>query len=166
MQTGHDTPSPGGRLGALFERARRGRAAGREERGEAAARAAAGDRESPLDWRDVMTRLDPVRRRWDLAILANLRQDAGRRPADLLAAINGQAGPGQQLSPQVLSGRLRRLEETGYVRYAEISRIPRRRSYWLLRRGRLLIEDLGALGCREDGQETWPRAGAAGAAPP
>ena len=166
MQTGHDTPSPGGRLGALFERARRGRAAGREERGEAAARAAAGDRESPLDWRDVMTRLDPVRRRWDLAILANLRQDAGRRPADLLAAINGQAGPGQQLSPQVLSGRLRRLEETGYVRYAEISRIPRRRSYWLLRRGRLLIEDLGALGGREDGQETWPRAGAAGAAPP
>src|ERR1035441_8397750 len=174
MQTGHDTPSPGGRLGALFERARRGRAAGREERGEAAARgaagdrgspldwrggvrgrggaesreergeaaarAAAGDRESPLDWRDVMTRLDPVRRRWDLAILANLRQDAGRRPADLLAAINGQAGPGQQLSPQVLSGRLRRLEETGYVRHAEISRIPRRRSYWLLPRGRLLIE--------------------------
>src|ERR1017187_8990154 len=132
MQTGHDTPSPGGRLGALFERARRGRAAGREERGEAAARRGAGDRESPPDRRDGMAAAGPAR-----------------------------AGPGRQLSPQVLSGRLRRLEETGYVRHAEISRIPRRRSYWLLPRGRLLIEDLGALGCREDGQEAWPRAGAA-----
>jgi len=164
MEAGYDVPSPGGRLGGLFERARRGRAAGREDRGEAAAGAGPGDGDSQLDWRDVITRLDPVRRRWDLAILANLRQDAGRRPADLLAAINGQAGPGQQLSPQVLSGRLRRLEETGYVRYAEISRIPRRRSYWLLPRGRLLIEDLGALGCRDDGQQAWPRAGAAGPA--
>src|ERR1019366_9224568 len=119
---------------------------------EAAARPAAGDRESPLDWRDVMTRLDPVRRRWDLAILANLRQDAGRRPADLLAAITGQAWPGQQLIPQGLSGRLRRLEETGYVRYAEFSRIPRRRSYWLLRRGRLLVEGLRGPGCPGGGQ--------------
>jgi DNA-binding HxlR family transcriptional regulator len=158
-------PSPAGRLGGLLRRARRERAAGRGEQGAASARAEAGDRDSMLDWRDVMTRLDPVRRRWDLAILANLGQDAGLRPADLLAAINGQAGPGQQLSPQVLSGRLRQLEETGYVRHAEISRIPRRRNYWLLPRGRLLIEDLGAIGGREDGPQTWPRAGAAGAAP-
>jgi DNA-binding HxlR family transcriptional regulator len=99
---------------------------------------------SPLDWRAVLTRLAPVRRRWDLAILATLDRDIGI-PADLLEVINGQAGNGQQLSPQVLSGRLRRLQETGYVGYAEISRIPRRRRYWLLPRGRHLLDALTVL---------------------
>ena len=99
---------------------------------------------SPLDWRDILTRLAPVRRRWDLAILANLAGGIDR-PADLLQVINGQAGTGQQLSPQVLSGRLRRLEESGYVGFAEISRIPRRRRYWLRPRGRRLLEALSVL---------------------
>jgi DNA-binding HxlR family transcriptional regulator len=99
---------------------------------------------SPLDWRAVLARLAPVRRRWDLAILATLDRDIGF-PADLLEVINGQAGNGRQLSPQVLSGRLRRLQEAGYVGYAEISRIPRRRRYWLLPRGRRLLDALTML---------------------
>jgi len=99
---------------------------------------------SLLDWRDILARLTPVRHRWDLAILANL--EAGiDRPADLLQVINGQAGTGRQLSPQVLSGRLRRLEEAGYVGYAETSRIPRRRRYWLRPRGRRLLDALSVL---------------------
>jgi DNA-binding HxlR family transcriptional regulator len=99
---------------------------------------------SVLDWRDIRARLAPVRHRWDLAILATL--EAGiDRPADLLQVINGQAGTGPQLSPQVLSGRLRRLEEAGYVGYAEISRIPRRRKYWLQPRGRQLLDALSLL---------------------
>jgi DNA-binding HxlR family transcriptional regulator len=99
---------------------------------------------SLLDWRGVLARLAPVRHRWDLAILANL-EGGTDRPADLLQVINGQAGTGQQLSPQVLSGRLRRLEEAGYVGYAEISRIPRRRKYWLRPRGRRLLDALSVL---------------------
>ena len=107
---------------------------------------------SLLDWRDILTRLAPVRRRWDLAILANLEGGVDR-PADLLQVINGQAGTGQQLSPQVLSGRLRRLEESGYVGFAEISRIPRRRRYWLRPRGRRLLEALSVLDAWYEAQE-------------
>lgn len=95
----------------------------------------------PLDWRVVLARLAPIRRRWDLAILANLDRGTGS-PAELLEVINGQAATGRQLSPQVLSGRLRRLGEAGYVGYAEVSRIPRRRRYWLLPRGRCLLDAL------------------------
>ncbi len=99
---------------------------------------------SPLDWRTVLARLAPVRRRWDLAILASLDRGIGS-PAGLLEVINGQAGSGPRLSPQVLSGRLRRLEEAGYVGYAEVSRIPRRRRYWILPRGRRLLDALTML---------------------
>jgi DNA-binding HxlR family transcriptional regulator len=99
---------------------------------------------SLLDWRDILARLTPVRHRWDLAILANLEGGIDR-PADLLQVINGQAGAERQLSPQVLSGRLRRLEEAGYVGHAEISRIPRRRRYWLRPRGRRLLDALNVL---------------------
>jgi DNA-binding HxlR family transcriptional regulator len=99
---------------------------------------------SPLDWRAVMARLAPVRRRWDLAILAILDMGIGS-PAGLLEMINAEAGNGRQLSPQVLSARLRRLGEAGYVGYAEVSRIPRRRKYWLLPRGRHLLDALTLL---------------------
>ena len=99
---------------------------------------------SLLDWRDILARLAPVRHRWDLAILANLEGGIDS-PAGLLQVINGQTRAGQQLSPQVLSGRLRRLEEAGYVGYAEISRIPRRRRYWLRPRGRRLLDALSVL---------------------
>lgn len=99
---------------------------------------------SPLDWRGILARLAPVRHRWDLAILANLERGI-ESPADLLEVINEQVGNGRQLSPQVLSGRLRRLEEASYVGYAETSRIPRRRTYWLLPRGRHLLDALNML---------------------
>ena len=40
----------------------------------------------PLDWRAVLARLAPIRRRWDLAILATLDRDIGF-PSDLLEVI-------------------------------------------------------------------------------
>lgn len=99
----------------------------------------------PLDWMAVLARLGPVRHRWDLAILFNLDETAGRRPADLLAAINSQAGPGRQLSPQVLSGRLRALEHDGYVRHEDLSVMPLHRVYFLQPPGQALISDLSRI---------------------
>src|SRR5581483_6562391 len=58
-----------------------------------------------VDWPRLMDRLRFARHRWDLAIASNLDEDRGKRPADLLAAINSQSGK-RQLSPQVLSTRL------------------------------------------------------------
>jgi hypothetical protein len=45
-----------------------------------------------LGWRTVQEQLRPVRHKWGLAILCNLGEADGRRPADLVAAINCQAG--------------------------------------------------------------------------
>ena len=98
-----------------------------------------------LDWRAVLTRLAPVRHRWDLAILCNLREDTGCRPADLLAAINVQSGAGRQLSPQVLSGRLRMLEHDGYVRHEDLSVMPLHRAYYLQPLGQALLADLSRI---------------------
>jgi DNA-binding HxlR family transcriptional regulator len=96
----------------------------------------------PLDWMAVLARLGPVRHRWDLAIICNLDETAGRRPADLLAAINSQSAPERQLSPQVLSGRLRSLERDGYVRHVDLSVMPLHRVYFLQPPGVDLISDL------------------------
>jgi DNA-binding HxlR family transcriptional regulator len=93
----------------------------------------------------VLAQLGPVRHRWDLAILSNLDKTAGRRPADLLAVINSQAGPGRQLSPQVLSGRLRALERDGYVRHEDLSVMPLHRVYFLQPPGHALISDLSRI---------------------
>jgi DNA-binding HxlR family transcriptional regulator len=112
----------------------------------------------PLDWRAILARLTPVRRRWDLAILANLAGGIDS-PAGLLEAINGQAGNGLKLSPQVLSGRLRRLEESGYVGYAEVSWIPRRRRYWLLPHGLRLLDALTVLDAWYEAQNPCDAAG-------
>jgi DNA-binding HxlR family transcriptional regulator len=98
-----------------------------------------------LDWRAVQVQLNLVTRRWDLGILCNLHEDAGRRPADLLAAINSQAGAGRQLSSQVLSGRLRELEQDGYVRHEDLSVMPLHRVYYLQPPGQVLISDLARL---------------------
>jgi DNA-binding HxlR family transcriptional regulator len=98
-----------------------------------------------LDWRAVLARLGPVRHRWDLAILCNLDEDTGRRPADLVEAINSQAGAGRQLSPQVLSGRLRTLEQDGYIRHEDLSVMPLHRAYYLRPRGRALLDDLSRI---------------------
>jgi DNA-binding HxlR family transcriptional regulator len=120
--------------------------------GEDGARARAGDRSAKrenqrntLDWKAAQERLGPVRHRWDLAILCNLDDGAGRRPADLLAAVNSQAGAGRQLSPQVLSGRLRELQQGGYVRHEDFSLTPLNRVYYLLPPGRALIADLSLI---------------------
>jgi hypothetical protein len=48
-----------------------------------------------VDWQNLRNRLVPVRRRWDLAVLANLADsDGGTRPADLIKAINAQSADG------------------------------------------------------------------------
>lgn len=98
-----------------------------------------------LDWRAALAQLGPVRHRWDLAILCNLDEAGGRRPADLLAVVNSQAGPGRQLSPQVLSGRLRELERDGYIRHQDLSVMPLRRVYYLQPPGQALIRDLSRI---------------------
>jgi DNA-binding HxlR family transcriptional regulator len=98
-----------------------------------------------LDWRVVQARLGPVRRRWDLAILCNLDETTGRRPADILAAISSQAGTGRNLSPQVLSGRLRELEHGGYIRHDDLSVMPLHRVYYLQPPGQGLLSDLARI---------------------
>jgi DNA-binding HxlR family transcriptional regulator len=98
-----------------------------------------------LDWRVVQARLGPVQRQWDLAILCNLDEAAGCRPAALLAAINSQAATGRQLSPQVLSGRLRKLEQGGYVRHVDLSVMPLHRVYYLQPPGQGLLSDLARI---------------------
>ena len=95
-----------------------------------------------LDWQAALAQLGPVGTRWDLAILCNLDAAAGRRPAAILAAINAQAESGRQLSPQVLSGRLRELERRGYIRHEDLSRMPLHRVYFLQPPGQRLIADL------------------------
>jgi DNA-binding HxlR family transcriptional regulator len=98
-----------------------------------------------LDWRAAEARLWPLRHKWDLAILCNLFEDAGRRPADVLAAIRSQSGADRQLSPQVLSVRLRELEQGGYIRHEDYSLMPLHRVYYLQPPGRALISDLATI---------------------
>ena len=100
-----------------------------------------GKRPRVLDWRKAQAQLGPVRTRWDLGILANLAVDDGCRPKDIVAAINAQA-EGRHLRPQVLSGRLRELEECGYVSHEDLSVIPLIRVYYLQPPGQRLIADL------------------------
>ena len=104
-----------------------------------------------LDWQKAQQQLSPVRPRWDLAIVSNLDPKTGRRPMDILAAINAQVETEHTLSPQVLSARLRYLEQDSYVRHEDSSAAPLRRVYYLLPRGTLLIDNLlaivGSVGC-------------------
>jgi DNA-binding HxlR family transcriptional regulator len=103
------------------------------------------EQRSALNWRVIQARLGPVRHRWDLAILCNLDETAGCRPADLLTAINSQAETGRQLSPQVLSGRLRDLEHGGYIRHVDLSVLPLHRVYYLQPPGQGLLSDLARI---------------------
>jgi DNA-binding HxlR family transcriptional regulator len=98
-----------------------------------------------LDWQKALEQLSPVRPRWDLAIVSNLDPETGRRPKDILAAVNAQVETEHTLSPQVLSARLRYLEQDGYVRHEDSSAAPLRRVYYLLPRGTLLIDNLLAI---------------------
>jgi DNA-binding HxlR family transcriptional regulator len=98
-----------------------------------------------LDWQKTLEHLGPVRARWDLAILSNLDSKTGRRPKDILAAVNAQAETDHSLSPQVLSARLRYLERDGYVRHADSNATPLHRVYYLMPTGTRLINDLLAI---------------------
>lgn len=131
-----------GRFLALVRRAGRGSAGGAAAR-HRADEPSAGCRQ--LDWQKAQEQLGPVRPRWDLAILSNLAPETGRRPKDVLAAVNAQAETEHILTPQVLSARLRCLEQDGYVRHADSSAAPLRRVYYLLPQGTRLIEDLLAI---------------------
>jgi len=111
------------------------------------------DRESTtLNWQDTLNRLAPLRRRWDLAVLANLA-DGAERPRDLIGAINEQAADDAQIGWKVLNDTLRRLEKGGYVARQEIPNVPRETRYRLRPRGRDLIRAVGLLGSWYDGRE-------------
>lgn len=102
-------------------------------------------RSRPVDWQNLMRQLAPLRTRWDLAVLANLKgSDAPVRPADLIKAINAQSGDGQ-ISWKVLGDRLRRLEASGYIARREVQHAPRETHYWLLPRGVRLKQALTLL---------------------
>jgi hypothetical protein len=63
------------------------------------------------DWQNLASWVAPVGRRWDIAVLVDLPPDGGwTRPANLLDAINTQAGPERQISWKVPEEILRRLE--------------------------------------------------------
>jgi DNA-binding HxlR family transcriptional regulator len=123
------------------------RRAGRGSAGDADLRHAGNPaaRYGKLDWQKAQEVLSPVRPRWDLAIVSNLDSETGRRPKDILAAVNAQAETEHALSPQVLSARLRYLEQDGYVRHEDSSAAPLRRVYYLLPRGTSLIDNLLAI---------------------
>ena len=109
-----------------------------------------------MDWQNLMSRLAPLRTRWDVALLANLAgSDRPVRPADLIKAINAQSGDGQ-LSWKVMEDRLRRLEASGYVARREVLHVPRETRYWLLPRGRRLMGALDLLDAWYDEQDPGP----------
>jgi DNA-binding HxlR family transcriptional regulator len=80
----------------------------------------------------------PLRRRWDLTVLAVLAGRA-RRPADLIQAINSQAPDGRNVSWKVLNETLRRLEASGHVARRQMPGVPRETWYWLCPPGQRLI---------------------------
>ena len=101
----------------------------------------------------MMTRLAPLRTRWDLALLANLAgSDAPVRPVDLINAVNAQSGDGQ-LSWKVMEDRLRHLEASGYIARREVPHGPRESWYWLLPRGDRLLSALELLDAWYDDQD-------------
>jgi DNA-binding HxlR family transcriptional regulator len=107
-----------------------------------------------VDWYGLMNRLAPLRRRWDLAVIANLGTDGcGTRPADLRKAINAQAADGRQISWKVLEDTLRRLEDSGYLRRREVPGVPRETRIWLLRPASRLIAALTLVETWYDQQE-------------
>jgi DNA-binding HxlR family transcriptional regulator len=120
-----------------------------------------------VNWQDMMNRLAPLRRQWDLAVLANLAAGT-QRPGDLIEAINAQASDGRRIGWKVLNDTLRRLERTGYVSRREITHVPRETRYRLRPPGHDLMSALTLLDCPDHGHgqhENRARAPAAGQAP-
>jgi DNA-binding HxlR family transcriptional regulator len=97
-----------------------------------------------VNWMSVMDRLAPLRRQWDLAVLANLAAGT-ERPGDLIEAINAQATNGRRIGWKVLNDTLRRLQSNGYVLRQEIPSVPRETRYRLRQRGHRLVCALALL---------------------
>ena len=104
-------------------------------------------------WPQLLDRLDLVRRQWDLAIIANLR-DGGARPAGLMRMINAQASR-RHLTWKVLAERLDWLEDEGYVTRREVGLGETR--YWLRPRACRTLAALDALAAWYDEPERWAR---------
>jgi DNA-binding HxlR family transcriptional regulator len=100
-------------------------------------------------WPRLLDRLDLVRRRWDLAIIANLR-DGGIRPAGLMRMINAQASE-RHLTWKVLAERLDWLEGEGYVTRRQVD--PGETWYWLRPRACRTLAALDALAAWYDEPE-------------
>jgi len=115
-----------------------------------------------MDWPDLMQQLAPLRRRWDVAVLASLA-GGPRRPADLIQAINSRAPAGRPISWKVLNETLRRLEASGHVGRRQVPGVPRETWYWLCPPGEHLLSALAALADWYGGHHP-PRAGGTGQA--
>ena len=105
-----------------------------------------------MNWQNLMNRLAPLRRQWDLAVLANLAAGT-ERPGDLIEAINAQAGDGRRIGWKVLNDTLRRLERSGFVDRQEMPGVPRETRYRLRPPGNRLISAVSLLDTWYDGQE-------------
>jgi DNA-binding HxlR family transcriptional regulator len=106
-----------------------------------------------VNWQNLMDRLAPLRRQWDLAVLANLASGT-ERPSDLIEAINAQASDGRRIGWKVLNDTLRRLERSGYVARQEMPGVPRETRYRLRPPGRRLISAVSLLDTWYDDHES------------
>jgi DNA-binding HxlR family transcriptional regulator len=97
-----------------------------------------------VNWQNLMYRLAPLRRQWDLAVLANLAAGT-ERPGDLIEAINTQASDGRRIGWKVLNDTPRRLERSGYVARQEMPGVPRETRYRLRPPGHRLLSALSQL---------------------
>ena len=98
-----------------------------------------------------MDSLAPLRRDWDLAVLANLAEGI-ERPRDLIASINAQAADGRRIGWKVLNDALRRLEKSGHVTRQEMPGVPRETRYRIRPAGHRLVRAVTLLGTRHDGR--------------
>jgi DNA-binding HxlR family transcriptional regulator len=105
-----------------------------------------------VNWQNLMDRLAPLRRQWDLAVLANLAAGT-ERPGDLIEAINAQASDGRRIGWKVLNDTLRRLERSGYVTRQEMPGVPRQTRYWLRPPGHRLVSAVRLLDTWYDNHE-------------
>jgi len=106
-----------------------------------------------VNWQNLMERLAPLRRQWDLAVLANLASGT-ERPSDLIEAINAQASDGRRIGWKVLNDTLRRLERSGYVARQEMPGVPRETRYRLRPPGGRLISAVSLLDTWYDDHES------------
>jgi DNA-binding HxlR family transcriptional regulator len=101
-------------------------------------------------WPQLLDHLDLVRRQWDLAIIASLR-DGGVRPAALIRMINAKARR-RRLTWKVLAERLDWLEGEGYVTRREVG--VGETWYWLRPRACWMLAALDALAAWYDEHES------------